>query len=125
MQDNLYQLHQSLLTLHKALLEFEKQQYEAIYGKITSPQEYLNLVIKHPAFAWLRSLSEAIVATDGLDKEENRKPQQEILETLKNLLIPNSEGSEFSKKYAVALQHSAEVAHAHGVTMQELKNISQ
>lgn len=125
MQHHLHQLHQSLLALHKTLLEFEKQRYEAIYGKIASPQEYLNLVIKHPAFAWLRSLSEAIVTTDGLEREEDRKPQQEVIATLKNLLTPNAEGSEFSQKYAVAIQHSAEVAHAHGVTMQELKNISQ
>lgn len=119
----LHQLHQSLLALHKALLEFEKEQYEGVYGKIPSPNEYLNLVIKHPAFAWLRSLSEAIVSTDGLDKEQDQKPQAEIIGTLSSLLAPNPEGTEFAKKYDVAIQRSPTVAHAHGIVMQELKSL--
>lgn len=121
----LHRLHQALLVLHKALLEFEKQQYESIYGKIPSPNEYLNLVIKHPAFAWLRSLSEAIVSTDGLDKEGDRKPLPDIITSLANLLTPHPEGSDFAKKYDVAIQHSPEVAHAHSLVVKELKNISQ
>lgn len=115
----LNQLHAALLELHKALLDFEKGKYEAVYGKITSPYQYLDLVIKHPAFAWLRTLSEAIVSTDGLDRDDVRKQDEEIKTSIKQLLdLTNTE--EFGQKYNTALDQSADVAYAHAKVMRLL-----
>jgi hypothetical protein len=116
----LNQLHSALLELHKALLEFEKGKYEALYGKIASPYQYLDLVIKHPAFAWLRTLSEAIVSTDGLDRDDARKQDEEIKTSIKQLLSLTNTQEEFTQKYTVALNQSADVAYAHAKVMQLL-----
>lgn len=113
------QLHAALLELHKALLDFEKGKYEAVYGKIASPYQYLDLVIKHPAFAWLRTLSEAIVSTDGLDRDDVRKQDEEIKTSIKQLLdLTNTE--EFGQKYSLAVNESADVAYAHTKVMKLL-----
>lgn len=116
---SLNQLHTELLELHKALLEFEKGKYEAVYGKIATPYQYLDIVIKHPAFAWLRTLSEAIVSADGLDREDVRKQDEEIKSSIKRLLdLTNTE--EFGQKYSLAVNESADVAYAHAKVMKSL-----
>jgi hypothetical protein len=115
----LNQLHSELLELHKALLDFEKGKYEAVYGKIATPYQYLDIVIKHPAFAWLRTLSEAIVTADGLDREDIRKQDEEIKSSIKRLLdLTNTE--EFGQKYSLAVNESADVAYAHAKVMKSL-----
>ncbi|MCC7357047.1 hypothetical protein IT408_00895 [Candidatus Uhrbacteria bacterium] len=117
---SLNQIHIELLELHKALLEFEKRKYEVLYGKIDNPYTYLDIVMKHPTFAWLRILSEAIVTTDGLEKEENQKQDFEIKKSIKNLLTANEKNVSFTEKYLVALQESPEIAYAHGKVMKLL-----
>src|SRR6266511_3452248 len=61
----------ALLTLHKALVESEKVEYEKTMGKISSPNHFLQLLTTDPWFAWLHPLSQLIVAMDeSLDEKE-------------------------------------------------------
>ncbi|MDB4942203.1 MAG: uncharacterized protein JWP97_1737 [Labilithrix sp.] len=60
-------LHASLLDLHKHLLDVTRARYEKDHGPVGSPGEYLQLVIGHDSFAWLRPLSMLLVELDDKD----------------------------------------------------------
>lgn len=53
----LHNVRQSLLRLHKALLESERETYERAHGRINGSYEVLQLVLHDPWFAWLHRIS--------------------------------------------------------------------
>ena len=57
----LVELRLALLKLHKALVDSERVGYEAIIGRIQSPNHFLQLLTRDPWFAWLHPLSQLIV----------------------------------------------------------------
>ena len=106
----------SLLSLHKTLLDFERDGYERERGKIGNSYEFLNLVMNDPWFAWLRRLSELIVEMDELlaDKKEPKESTgAALIQQAKALLTPNEFGDEFQRKYFAAMQESPEVVLRH------------
>ena len=110
-----------LLTLHKALVDSERVEYEKTIGKITSPNHFLQLLTNDPWFAWLSPLSQLIVSIDeALDAED--KPNQEAIDALlkeaTRLLLPSETGSGFSKHYFEAIQRDPDVVLAHGAVVQ-------
>lgn len=105
-----------LLPLHKTLIDFERAGYEREQGKISNSYEFLNLVMNDPWFAWLRRLSELIVEIDELladRKSPNENVGVALAEQARLLLVPAEMGSEFQRKYFVAMQQSPEVVLAH------------
>jgi hypothetical protein len=65
------ELHAALVKLHKALLDSERQVYEKNIGRIQSPNHFFQLLTSDPFFAWLRPISQLIVAIDEtLDAKE-------------------------------------------------------
>src|SRR4026207_324004 len=67
----LLELHSALLKLHKALLDSEKIVYERNVRPIQSPNHFFQLLTNDPYFAWLRPISQLIVAIDEtLDDKE-------------------------------------------------------
>lgn len=107
----------SLLRLHKALLESEREVYERMRGRIETNYKFLELLMHDPWFDWLHRLSELIVQIDErLDAEE--PPAEKDAKTLVNqtriLLTPSENGSEFQRRYFTALQESPDVLLAHG-----------
>jgi hypothetical protein len=105
-----------LLRLHKTLLDFERGGYERARGKIDNSYAFLQLAMSDPWFAWLRQLSELIVEMDELlaAKETPREsPAQALIQQATLLLTPSEAGSEFQKKYFLAMQQSPEVVLAH------------
>ncbi len=57
---------EALLDVHKSLLDEERARYELTEGAINGSYHFLQLVIGDPWFAWLRPMSELIVAIDQL-----------------------------------------------------------
>jgi hypothetical protein len=105
-----------LLRLHKTLLDFEREGYERVEGKISNSYAFLQLVMGDPWFAWLRQLSELIVEMDEL--LASREPANEstaiaLIEQSGLLLAPSESGSEFQRKYFTAMQQSPDVMLAH------------
>ncbi|MBA3257376.1 MAG: hypothetical protein H0T64_12105, partial [Pyrinomonadaceae bacterium] len=49
----LIQLRQSLLRMHKTLLDLEREAYERTRGRVDNSYEVLQLVMHDPWFAWL------------------------------------------------------------------------
>ena len=65
-RERLSALREALLHLHKALLESERISYEAAFGHISSPYQFLHLATKSPWFAWLAPVTRLIATTDEI-----------------------------------------------------------
>lgn len=110
-----------LLQLHKMLVDFEREGYEMINGPLTSGQ-FLNLLLEHASFAWLKEFSNLIVIVDEMFAQKDGVPFDAIdaeLSRLRDLMSMNDVTSDFQAKYQYALQESPEIAGKHA----ELKNL--
>ena len=115
-RDQLRAVRTVLLSLHKTLLDFERDAYEREQGKINNSYEFLNLVMSDPWFGWLRRLSELIVEIDEL-LASRESPKETtgaaLISQSKMLLTPLESGEEFQRKYFNAMQQSPDVVLAH------------
>src|SRR5215204_4108670 len=59
----LTELRRLLLQLHKALIDWQRAEYETIHGRLQTTQ-LLNVLFNDPTFAWLRTMSGLIVRID-------------------------------------------------------------
>ena len=112
----LQELRDALLDLHKALIDSERVVYETKVGPIKSPHHFFQLVSSDPWFAWLRPISQLIVAMDeALDADEPLT--SDSVDMLMNesvfLLLPAEREGEFSERYMAALQRDPHVVLAH------------
>src|SRR5258708_3301404 len=57
-------LRETLLTLHKALLDSERTAYEIAHGTVPSAGAFLQLLINDPWFKWLRPITTLLVEID-------------------------------------------------------------
>ena len=115
-RQRLTELRHALLKLHKTLVDSERIGYEQTIGKIKSPNHFLQLLTTDPWFAWLRPLSQLIVAMDeALDAEEPLTlANVEALVRQSDQMLVVSETSEgFSGHYHEALQRDPDVVLAH------------
>lgn len=112
----LSELHGALLKLHKALLDSERLVYEKNVGPIQSPNHFFQLLTNDPWFAWLRSISQLIVAIDEtLDAKEplTNADIDAVMNQSVFLLVPAKTGGEFGQRYVAALQRDPRVVLAH------------
>jgi hypothetical protein len=123
MDDRLRKLRDRLLELHKALVDSERIHYEKTVGTIQSPNHFLQLLTGDPWFAWLRQLSQLIVAIDeALDGKEplTASGVDMLVKSASQLLVASENGERFSKRYFEALQRDANVVMAHAKVAQLL-----
>jgi hypothetical protein len=112
----LLELYDALLHLHKALLDSERAVYENNVGPIHSPNHFFQLLTGDPWFAWLRPISQLIVAIDeSLDEKEplTRANVDALMSQSVFLLIPAESEGEFGARYVAALQRDPRVVLAH------------
>jgi hypothetical protein len=112
----LLEFRDSLLRLHKTLIESERLVYEATFGSIRSPHHFFQLLTNDPWFAWLRPVSQLIVAVDeALDGEEalTTDSVDALINQAVFLLIPAASAGEFPDRYLAALQRDPKVVLAH------------
>jgi hypothetical protein len=112
----LVELRDPLLRLHKVLLDSERVVYEKEIGPINSPNHFFQLLTNDPWFAWLRPISQLIVAIDeALDAEEpiTSHDVDALMSQSVFLLIPAESGGEFGERYVAALQRDPRVVLAH------------
>jgi hypothetical protein len=116
------QLSRALLRLHRTLLDGERVAYERVHGRIASNGEFLQLLLGHAWFAWLRQLSQSMVKLDELAESEEAaagEAIQELIVSIRTLLTPSEVGEGFGRQYYDALQRDPEVVLAHA-TVREL-----
>jgi len=117
MNHQLPELRNTLLALHKALVDSERVTYERTIGAIQSPNHFLQLLTRDPWFAWLHPLSQLIVAMDeALDEKEplTIAAVDALVNQTRLLLVASEEGEGFPKHYFDALQRDPDVVLAHG-----------
>ena len=112
----LLELHDALLRLHKVLLESERVVYENAVEPIRSPNHFFQLLTSDPWFAWLRPVSQLIVAMDeALDAKDPLTSDgvDTLMKESVFLLLPAEKGGEFGERYMAALQRDPHVVLAH------------
>src|SRR5882672_1148248 len=119
-REQLGQLREALLGLHKALVDSERISYEKNIGTIPSPNHFLQLLTRDPWFAWLHPVSELIVTIDeALDAKEplTREGAEVLVKQVRGLLVASETGEGFARHYFEALQRDPDVLYAHAATM--------
>ncbi|MDB6027557.1 MAG: uncharacterized protein JWM68_3780 [Verrucomicrobiales bacterium] len=113
-------LRDNLAALHKTLIESERIIYEQTFGKLESPNRFLQLLISDPWFAWLHPISELVVLIDEtLDSKEPLMAGEtrELMKRTSMLLKASEEGDGFERSYFDALQRTPDVILAHADVM--------
>ena len=112
----LEEARRALLVLHKALVDSERISYEKTIGAIRSPNQFLQLLLTDPWFAWLQPLSQLIVSMDeALDAKEplTAAMVDAAVKEAGVLLAPSETGEGFSRHYFDAMQRDPDVVLAH------------
>jgi hypothetical protein len=125
-RQRLTDLRNSLLKVHKTLLDSERARYERDIERIDSSGRLLSLVLHDPWFAWLHELSELIVLIDEtLDAEESATDgiAGRLLAQARALLTPAENGQGFRKQYFEALQRDPDVVITHGAAIRVLSGL--
>ena len=114
-EELLRKLRQGLLRLHKTLLDWERRGYERIHGRQTS-HDLLQALLNDDQFAWLRPLSRLIVRIDELLDEKTPPMRNEVdavLAEVRALTSPNQAGTDYERRYDMALQEEPSAVFAH------------
>jgi hypothetical protein len=124
-RERLTALREALFMLHRTLLEAERVSYEASFGTITSPYQFLNLVTNDPWFAWLAPVTHLIAQIDEmLDAKEplTTAGVDSLIKQAGALLVATAEGEGFSRHYDEALQRSPDVIMAHAAAAKVIRS---
>ena len=116
LRQSLLELRDALLRLHKVLLDSERAVYEKEVGLVRSPNHFFQLLTNDPWFAWLRPISQLIVAIDEtMDGDEalTTASVDALMSQSVFLLIPAESGGDFGERYLAALQRDPRVVLAH------------
>jgi hypothetical protein len=109
-------LRLSMLDLHKTLMDAQRVRYERDHGRIQTSGELLGLVLEHPSFAWLRTLSALIARLDEWIEEKEKAGQDELpalIDALKSLIETEGKDAAFNKPYWELANAVPEVLVAH------------
>lgn len=126
--ERLTELREGLLKHHKLLLDSERAAYEHEVERITSSNQFLNLVLNDPWFAWLRELSQLVVIVDEVQDNKKDAPTaadaDRLVAQARALITPAENGNGFQKKYDEAMQRDPDVVLAHGKVVKMLAGLA-
>ncbi len=106
----------SLLKLHKNLVDHERAIWEGINGPST-PGQFLNVLLEDRDFSWLRKFSTLIVDIDEMFAQKDGFAAETVelhLKKLRELVSMQDEDEEFKAKYKAALQQDLDAAARQG-----------
>lgn len=115
-RQHLTDVRNTLLQLHKTLVDSERVGYEAAVGAIQSPNHFLHLLTHDPWFVWLHPLSQLVVSMDeALDGKEplTIAKADALVSHAYALLVASEIGEGFSRHYFDSLQRDPDVVLAH------------
>jgi hypothetical protein len=122
--DQLKTLRDRLLRLHKTLLDSDRAAYERAYGPVGSSGEWLQLVLGHEHFAWLRPFSGLIVRIDEWLAGDERLPDEltAFLKEVDRLTLISASTEERALRYRKAIDRSPDAAVAHAAVREILES---
>lgn len=103
-------LRAALLAQHKVLIDYDRQQYEGVFGAVPTGR-FVQLFTEDPWFRWLDPLSRLIVAVDEWQEQEPPLADAGIAladEAAKLFRLTGASEGEFRERYLLALQKSPE-----------------
>jgi hypothetical protein len=109
-------LSKALLRLHKTLLDAAKIEYETKFGAISGANQYLQLVIDDPHFAWLRKISTLIALVDeaaSIRRAATEPDARALLSEARILLNFEDADEDFNDKLQIALQKNPDAVINH------------
>jgi hypothetical protein len=116
-KDRLLELRLKILQQHKIMMEFERREFEALFGKVNAG-ELLQLLINHAQFAWLRRMSEFVVLVDETiaDKEFPLTGQnaEDYITQARAIFDPENPDLEFRERYQAIVEDDPEAFVKHG-----------
>ena len=104
-----------LLDLHKSLVDRERAAYEMFNGPVTSGQ-FLNLLLEHPQFVWLRKFSILIVDIDEMFAQKDGFDEKAVdvhLSKMREMVLLESDDQDFVARYRAAIDVDRGVAAIH------------
>jgi hypothetical protein len=116
LRQGLAALRETLLRLHKALIDSERAGYEKTFGGIASRYQLLQLLTSDAWFAWLRPVSQLVAAIDetlDADGPLTADGVKTLVDQARALLVATAGGDGFSGHYDEALQRDPDVLFAH------------
>lgn len=115
-------LRDRLLRLHKTLLDAERTAYERAYGPVGSSGEWLQLVLGHDHFSWLRPFSGLIVRIDEwvASKDGSLPDAEPMWQEADRLTAITNSAEEAALRYREAIDRSADAAVAHAAVRELL-----
>jgi hypothetical protein len=116
LRQQLIEIRNGLLGLHKALLDSERSLYEKVHGPIASPGAFLQLLLSDPWFGWLKPMTalmveidETLAARDLADSDDFRQ----LISRAAILLDPAEPNNGFAEHYSDVIQRDSGVAYLH------------
>jgi hypothetical protein len=123
-REKLVEVRETLLVLHKALLDSERTSYEIVHGSIASPAAFLQLLINDNWFAWLRPITTLVVQIDETLAAKKPPATSRDFERLVNdtraLLSPSRDTNGFWQRYSGVMQRDPGVVVVHGELQKKL-----
>ena len=117
LKDRLLELRLKILQQHKIMLEFERREFEALFGRINAG-ELLQLLINHAQFAWLHRMSELVVFIDETlaDKEFPLTDDnaESFIAQARALFDPENPDLEFRERYHAVVEDDPNAFLKHG-----------
>jgi hypothetical protein len=122
--ENLREIRNNLLSLHKLLMDIERENYEAAFGRVSN-LELLNLLFEHPNFRWLRELSGLVAEIDELFAAKtgfDGKEAAALFQRVQSLFDESDQYEDFKARFKANLDTERRVAERQEVIMRLLEN---
>jgi hypothetical protein len=113
------ELAHALRALHRQALTVTQQSFEKLHGRVRGPGELLQLAVHDPLFAWLRPLSQEIVALDEL-ADSDEIGTQDLDAARASVVELFDSNAEFRGTYLVYLQEEPDLVLAHAAVRKVL-----
>ena len=110
----LRELSQTLMPLHRHLIDAAKSDYAFAYAPVESPGHLLRLLGDDPFFAWLKPLTAIIVEIDEMTRRDfEAADARAIVDRIELFLVVD--------QYVQVLQREVEVASGHAALRKVLR----
>ena len=107
-----------LLPLHRALIDFAREDYNANVAPVSGPTHMIELLQQDPFFAWLKPLTALILDIDTMSRTDfERADADSVLSRVEAMFGTNAD-AEFAARYVPVLQRDFDVAVAHAALRQ-------
>ena len=113
--DDLRQLRDALLDVHRELLAAQREAIETVQGRMSNADLLQAAVAGDLRLEWLRPLLTLAADIDGHLADPGQESQAPLFHTrARELVVPPDPDTEFGRRYLHALQHQPGVVMAHG-----------